>query len=210
MYRYELKFAIDHLRAEAITADILNHPASFSKAFPNRQVNNIYLDTLDFDCFHQNVEGHPNRSKMRLRWYGQSERPTEKSTLEIKHKQAELGWKESFPMNADGVTSKAELMEAVQATRPSLSLLAPTLHNSYQRSYYLSSDEKYRVTIDTEQQFRMPFQGNEPLALTNYPIILELKYAAEDAEFAREITDYLTFRQTKNSKYVTGIETLYL
>jgi len=81
MYRYELKFAIEHLNAEAITANILCHPASFSKAFPDRQVNNIYLDTLDFDCFHQNVDGHPSRSKMRLRWYGQSNLPTQKSIL---------------------------------------------------------------------------------------------------------------------------------
>ncbi|MFK8056222.1 MAG: VTC domain-containing protein [Saprospiraceae bacterium] len=210
MYRYELKFAIDLLEAEAITANILCHPASFSKAFPDRQINNIYLDTLDFDCFHQNVEGHPSRSKMRLRWYGQSDTPTQKSTLEIKHKQAELGWKENFPMDANGIDSKADLMEAVQATRPSMSLLAPTLHNSYQRAYYLSSDEKFRVTIDTEQQFRMPFQRNQPLEMSTYPVILELKYAAEDAEFAREITDYFKFRQTKNSKYVTGIEALYL
>ena len=210
MYRYELKFAIDHLSAEAITANILCHPASFSKAFPDRRVNNIYLDTLDFDCFHQNVEGHPSRSKMRIRWYGISENPTEKSTLEIKHKQAELGWKENFPMDASGTAAKADFMKAVQHTRPSMSLLAPTLHNSYFRSYYLSSDQKFRITIDTEQQFRMPFQNNIPLDLTNYPVILELKYAAEDAEFAREITDYFKFRQTKNSKYVTGIQSLYL
>lgn len=210
MYRYELKFAIDHLSAAAITANILCHPASFTKAFPDRQVNNIYLDTLDFDCFHQNVEGHPRRSKMRLRWYGHHAMPTQSSTLEIKHKQAELGWKENFPMDAGGITTKAGLMEAIQATRSSMSLLVPTLHNTYQRSYYLSADQKFRITIDTDQRFRLPLQQHVPLQIENYPVILELKYAAEDAEFAREITDYFKFRQTKNSKYVTGIESLYL
>ncbi len=210
MYRYELKYAIDHLHAEAITAAILCHPASFSKAFPDRQINNIYLDTLDFDCFHQNVDGNENRSKMRLRWYGQHDTPTTKSTLEIKYKKAELGWKENFQVVSNKLNSAAELMEVVQAVRPSQSLLAPKLHNTYQRAYYLSSDEKFRITIDTEQQFRLPFQELSPVGSRLFPVVLELKYAAEDAQYAREITDHFKFRQTKNSKYVTGIETLYL
>ena len=210
MYRYELKYAIDHLHAAAISEAILCHPASFSKAFPDRQINNIYLDTLDFDCFHQNVDGNENRSKMRLRWYGQHEFPTAKSTLEIKHKKAELGWKENFEVGSANINSAAKLMDAVHAVRPSQSLLAPMLHNTYQRSYYLSSDEKFRVTIDTEQQFRLPFREFSPVNSRRYPVILELKYAAEDAKYAREITNYFKFRHTKNSKYVTGIEALYL
>jgi len=209
MYRYERKYAIDHLNAEAILETILCHPASFSKAFPDRRVNNIYLDTLDFDCFHQNVEGHPNRSKMRLRWYGKSDNPTQNSTLEIKHKQAELGWKENFPIRDKSIFSEVEFLDTIQNTRPSLSILKPTLHNNYKRSYYLSSDQKFRITIDTEQQFRMPFKGFAPLDLNAIPVILELKYAAVDALYAREITDHLKFRQTKNSKYVTGVEALY-
>ena len=210
MYRYELKYAIDYVNADAITAAILTHPASFSKAFPDRQVNNIYLDTLNFDCFHQNVDGNEHRSKMRLRWYGESVSPTPISTLEIKHKKAELGWKENFKVQSNNLNSNTALMEAVHAVRPSPSLLTPVLHNTYQRAYYLSSDEKFRVTIDTEQRFRIPFGVMTPLMTAQIPVILELKYAAEDAAHAREITNYMKFRQTKNSKYVTGVEALYL
>jgi len=166
MYRYELKYAIDYVNADAITAAILTHPASFSKAFPDRQVNNIYLDTLNFDCY--------------------------------------------FKVQSNNLNSNTALMEAVHAVRPSPSLLTPVLHNTYQRAYYLSSDEKFRVTIDTEQRFRIPFGVMTPLMTAQIPVILELKYAAEDAAHAREITNYMKFRQTKNSKYVTGVEALYL
>jgi len=147
---------------------------------------------------------------MRLRWYGETDSPTRTSTLEIKHKQAELGWKESFPITAKSLSTEIAFLKVIQLARPSLSMLKPTLHNNYLRSYYVSSDQKFRITIDTEQRFRLPFRAIEPLDLNYIPVILELKYAAEDAKYAREITDYFKFRQTKNSKYVTGIERLYL
>ena len=53
--RYETKYAVDILDAASIAASILMHPASFSKAYEDRQVNNIYLDSTTFQCFHQNI-----------------------------------------------------------------------------------------------------------------------------------------------------------
>ncbi len=54
--RYEIKFAVDLLDAASITASLMMHPASFKKAYDDRQVNNIYLDSPTFQCFHQNLQ----------------------------------------------------------------------------------------------------------------------------------------------------------
>lgn len=207
--RYEIKFAVDMLDAHSIAASILMHPASFTKAYDDRWVKNIYLDSPTFQCFHQNIEGHPRRKKMRLRWYGESDLPTQKSTLEIKNKDAELGWKDSFPIDGSSIKTSASLLQAVASTGYYQGNLIPTLHNSYYRSYYISQDGLFRITIDTQQAFKIPFTKMKALPLIGYPVIVELKYDQKDADRARDITDYLAFRQTKNSKYTVGIQDLY-
>jgi len=207
--RYEIKYAVELLGAASITSSILMHPASFSKAYEDRQVNNIYLDTSTFQCFHQNIEGHPRRKKMRLRWYGDFDSPTAKSTLEIKNKDAELGWKDSFKVNGDSISDASSLLKAIASTGYYQGNLIPTLHNSYHRAYYISQNGLFRITIDTNQSFKIPFTKMKALPMTRYPIIIELKYDQEHAEKAKEITDYLAFRQTKNSKYTVGVQDLY-
>lgn len=207
--RYEIKYAVDMLDAASIAASILMHPASFKKAYEDRQVNNIYLDSPTFQCFHQNIEGHPRRKKMRLRWYGDFDLPTQKSTLEIKNKDAELGWKDSFAVDGSKIDDNSSLLAAVSTSGYYQGNLIPTLHNSYHRAYYISQDGLFRITLDTEQSFKIPFTKMKALPITGYPIIVELKFDQKDAEKARDITDYLAFRQTKNSKYTVGVQELY-
>ncbi len=206
--RYEIKYAVSHLSHEAIVAQIMTHPASFTTLFPDRQVNNIYFDTPSFNCFHQNVEGHPRRKKMRLRWYGTDRQPTYKSVLEIKQKDKELGWKDTFKISAD-ITDRRSLMAAVNTVGILQSELGPVLHNTYVRSYLLSQDGIFRITVDRVQTFSMPFSGMRSLETTLYPVIIELKFDAEHATRLQDVTRYLNFRQTKNSKYANGVEELY-
>ena len=207
--RYEVKFAVDLLDAASIAASLLMHPASFRKAYEDRQVNNIYMDSPTFQCFHQNIEGHPRRKKIRLRWYGNYETPFKQSTLEIKNKNAELGWKDSFQVDGSSITDSVSLLKVVSSAGFYQGDLVPTLHNSYHRTYYISQNGLFRITLDYNQTFKMPFTNMRPLSITQHPIIVELKYDQKDAERAREITDYLAFRQTKNSKYTVGVTELY-
>ena len=207
--RYEIKYAVEVLDAPSITASILMHPASFTKVYEDRQVNNIYLDSTTFQCFHQNIEGHPKRKKMRLRWYGDSETPSQKSTLEIKNKDAELGWKDTFRIDGTLVNDSTSLLKAIGSSGYYQGNLIPTLHNSYHRSYYISQNGLFRITLDTTQSFKIPFTKMKALPLIDFPVIVELKYDQKNAERAKDITDYLPFRQTKNSKYTVGVQDLY-
>lgn len=207
--RYEVKFAVDVLDVESIRASLLMHPASFQKAYPDRQVNNIYLDSPTFQCFHQNIEGHPRRKKMRLRWYGDFDLPTLNSTLEIKNKEVELGWKDSFKVDGSSIKDSSSLLQAVAKSGYYQGNLIPTLHNCYHRSYYVSLDGLFRITLDTFQSFKIPFTKMKALPIRNYPVIVELKYDQSNSDKAKDITDYLAFRQTKNSKYTNGVQELY-
>ncbi len=80
--------------------------------------------------------------------------------------------------------------------------------NSYQRAYYLSQDKRFRITIDHDLGFA-PFLWNTP-ANKLYPsptpaVVLELKYDVDHDDLAKDIFDHLPFRQTKNSKFMEGI-----
>jgi len=139
--RYELKYSVSHLSPEAIREELLTHPASFTELFPDRQVNNIYFDSSIFHCFHQNVEGHPRRKKMRLRWYGKEALPLSGSVLEIKQKDKELGWKDSYKVESS-ITDSATLMDAVSKQGMSSTDLQPVLKNTYLRSYLISHEKQ--------------------------------------------------------------------
>jgi len=64
----------------------------------NRNVNNIYLDTSEFDCFNLNVDGSASRSKFRIRWYGETTGIVAKPKLEVKSKENLVGAKEAYPL----------------------------------------------------------------------------------------------------------------
>lgn len=207
--RYELKYTIQHLSYDAVKSSLMCHPASFTMLYPDRRINNYYFDTPDFLCFHQNIDGLPNRKKLRLRWYGDYSLPTKNSTLELKIKERELGYKELFPIENE-ISSKANLMDEVSATGKFTSELNPVLKNTYERSYFISADKKYRVTIDRDQAFAIPFSDMRTIGIKQYPIILEIKFDKKDIDGISNITDFLPYRQSKNSKYATGVEEIYM
>ena len=73
IYRYELKYALQESDLVNLYAIISQHPSSFKTAFPDRTVNNIYFDNVNFQCCFENLDGISERTKIRYRWYGEEE-----------------------------------------------------------------------------------------------------------------------------------------
>ena len=96
--RHEYKYAITDLGIDAVRNMVRFHPMGFKKAYPDRQVNNYYLDTLELNYFYQNIDGISKRRKFRYRWYDDYTNIKEVQ-LEIKFKENELGWKEHISAN---------------------------------------------------------------------------------------------------------------
>lgn len=182
------------------------HPAGFRPLFPQRRVNNIYFDTPELEEFYQNVAGNPQRRKHRLRWYGHESRQLEKTVFEIKIKDNELGRKES---HATGDVAWTDLRDHFNSI-PALQYLPlrPVLVNSYERTYWGTANEKFRITIDWDLNFA-PFNWLSPPvhlhSLADEAVIVELKYDQQHDAEAQDIFAHLPFRLSKNSKYVTGI-----
>lgn len=209
--RYERKYQITHLSKFAVEQAVRLHPAGFRKIFPNRQVNNIYFDTPDYQTCRANIAGNNQRKKYRLRWYGTDLTQITNPQLEIKIKHNELGRKEvqSFPNYALTNLQKltAEVNRHLSMTNFQVSIFKPTLLNTYQRSYFGTSNGKFRITVDSDLQFYPPLHKSafQQSPFIEKKVILELKYEEVDDNLVSEILRYLPFRQTKSSKYVTGI-----
>jgi len=86
--------------------------------------------------------------------------------------------------------------------------LKPVLLNTYQRSYWVTSNQKIRLTIDWDMSFHQLFKDPKfnKFNLKDASVIVELKYPEDQETEASRIMQHLPFRLTKQSKYVEGIE----
>ena len=206
--RFERKYKIDHLSKYAVEQAVKLHPAGFQKIFPDRQVNSIYFDTPDYQTGLQNIVGVNQRKKYRLRWYGTDLQQIPNPRFETKIKHNELGTKRIILLDDTQLNDLNMITQEVnEQLLNRLFILYPTLLNTYQRSYFGTPDGRFRITVDWDLQFYPPLHkaafSQQPILQPS--VILELKYAENEDDPAREIFRYLPFRQTKNSKYVTGI-----
>ena len=219
--RYETKFTISQLNFNEIKNIIKSHPAVFEEVYLKRNVNNIYFDNSNLTSFIDNIEGERDRKKVRIRWYGNLFGLNKNPALEIKFKTGQLGWKKRFKLNHFNLNrhnhfnykktfKSLEENKLFETHKLDLPFLTPSLLNSYQRTYYLSFDKKYRITVDNNLLFYSinPICNFFKTFTDEDKVVIELKYDEKDADGASNITNFLPFRVTKNSKYVVGIERL--
>lgn len=206
--RYERKYRILGLSLAEVEQLLNAHPASFRSLYPDRQVNSIYLDTVDYHTWNQNVMGQNERKKYRIRWYGPLASHVSSPQFEIKQKHNELGWKEILPLADFNLENPESAYREIFQKHPELSQLEARLINSYTRSYLISFDGKFRLTLDRTMRFYSPdtIKTESLYSEIDPGIILEIKYEEENDKQIHTITQYLPFRQTKHSKYVQGVQ----
>lgn len=217
-YRYERKFVIENGDLAQIEALIFAHPALFNEIYQGRFINNIYLDSYNYQAYYDNVTGVSERRKFRLRWYGDSFREAINPSLEVKCKKAEVGTKlvynlPSFTLeNAITIDSLLSDMRAdnlPEEINCTLNMLQFSFINRYYRRYYRSADGRYRLTLDSKLAYAvvdscritLPVKWDRPPKL-----ILELKYDRSDNADADRISNFFQYRLSKSSKYISGIE----
>ncbi len=218
--RYERKLLPAGYAHPEVLALIRQHPSGFHETYPPRWVNNLYLDSPGLDDYHNHVTGLAERSKSRIRWYGDLRGPISKPVFERKRKQGTLSGKltsavPSLALNGGLDEPKLRAMLNGLGTENPLSRCLdhrhPTLINRYHRHYYLSGDGRVRLTVDSDLAFYAPDHTAAALASrapADYAVVIELKYAPTDAECAADIANWFPCRIARCSKYVLGIEAI--
>lgn len=220
--RYERKFQLSGLTLPQVELLVKHHPALFREIYPPRYVNNIYCDSVDMKSYFDNVAGVFERTKARVRWYGDLFGRIEEPVLELKIKNGLLGTKEFYPLHSFLIRERFSVQiiadiitisDIPETLRLKLQTLRPVLLNQYRRQYFRSADRNYRITIDTDLRFYRIDNYDNPFlhqVRDKSRIILELKYKKEMDDNVDVITNAFPFRLTKSSKYVSAIQGIYV
>ena len=101
-----------------------------------------------------------------------------------------------------------------EIVRQDICCLSNTLFNRYFRYYYVSRDKNYRLILDCELTF---FKAHDILLNTfahhqnnQHTFVIELKYEVDQDQIANKVASYFPFRVTRNTKYVEGVERVYV
>ena len=168
-YRFEKKFFIPFYYQEFIYEIIANSPSRFIEIFKERDINNIYMDTLNYDIFKENIDGLSNRNKLRIRWYGEKYGNI-KGNLEIKSKKGNVGKKTSYKIdnfnfnaNSDFRDIKSQILKnnIPRSLKEYFMRCSPTLFNRYSRRYFLSVNKKitkFQIPLKIIYSFRIVFR----------------------------------------------------
>lgn len=216
-FRYEIKFTCGALEQPALEAEFRCLHALFRPVYAPRRVNSIYFDSPGYRDLYDNVSGLPDRSKLRLRWYG-SDPAKAMCTLEYKAKQGLLGTKQSVRLSQplDLTTISWRALRAKIAEEPLGSLEPIFLESnmataliSYERDYYVSASNEVRLTVDrsieTFAQIGRPTPNLHWKLTTDPVIVAELKADAHHRDALVQACNEFPLRPSAHSKYTTAM-----
>ena len=215
--RQEIKFVARTDKLTRLQHWVNHHSAGFTSAYPDRRINNVYFDTFNQLAYAENLAGGSARTKLRYRWYGDSKGP-DHGVLERKCKRNYFGWKIRYPV-AESPYHEGDHWRAIIASLRRVlpadgsEWLAenpnPVMINRYSRSYFLSADEKIRVTIDTaqsvwDQRFK-PYPNFLHRANLPETLVVEIKFDRHDRDIASQVIQGMPLRVSRHSKYMVGV-----
>jgi len=217
--RFERKFVTDSMSAGDLDTILRVHPSGFRIAYPDRWINNFYFDSENLTCFQDHTRGCRSRAKFRIRWYGDLQQERARPVLEIKRKTGMVGSKLRFPLPEfdsrkglynDGLKNLIRKADIDPRIIGWIEPMYAVVGNRYLRTYFLTADGDFRMTVDRNIQFlRIPSRpGRLETPIEESTVLLELKYQNELDDRANAVTQNLPLRINRNSKYILGVENL--
>ena len=215
-WRYEKKYLIDKSERIYVQELIRNNKFLFKEKFKKRKVRSIYFDDLNFSSYYENIEGLSDRTKYRLRWYGDTFKESSNAQFEFKIKCNKTNSKEIFKVNNIHFDIKDNCKTILEKTLNSinnnefkyiLKKLRPIVFVEYERIYFESFCRNIRLTYDNKLSFRRASNPRIKSSIFKYDVI-EIKYASYNEEKFLKYIPYFQKRATRNSKYINAIHYL--
>ena len=196
-WRHETKYRIDSHGIRDIENIIKDCNCFIVKLFPERKINNIYFDTINYKAYLDNIIGISSRKKYRIRWYGDDMLHGVNPNLEIKIKNSSVNRKILNKVNnfelRELLAEKSRIDEIISISKKKkiLSGMLPVLINTYKRKYYTTVNRKFRITLD----YHLKYYKVEDVInkykyhYNNDSIIVEIKYNVGNEIYLNGITD---------------------
>lgn len=198
--RYERKYRISGHDFHQVRQNILLNPIGFHKSYPDRWINSLYFDHLDFKSWSENLDGISERTKWRIRWYGKDLEDVTKPRLEEKIRNNALGTKRHSKiemLDLQDISISPQIKDLMERK-----MVQPVVIVRYLRSYFESHNRKVRATIDRNLTY-YPIHSNKVVmsCINDEAIILEIKYDQEEDHYIDQCLQYIPYRWGKNSKF---------
>ncbi len=213
-YRFERKWVFNNNFLDVYN-NLLKSKFLFRTNFPDRTVNSIYFDDFKNSCVSENLAGVNEKTKFRLRWYGKNNHILKNPKLEFKVKKNFMNYKiiKDLKILNNFDLRKTKNVNFITKTVNSIykiKTLIPVSTTHYDRSYFLSSNNLVRSTLD--KQLKVSKFNNDffiPIFKKFNKIILELKYEKKYDEYVRKNINDISSRYSKNSKYIYSMMNYY-
>ena len=87
---------------------------------------------------------------------------------------------------------------------------SPSIISRYRREYFISKNNRFRITLDDYQMIANPKNINYMKSLNpiHEKVIVEIKFSPEFFKYVNDLTNDLNLRLTKNSKYANSLKAL--
>ena len=218
--RIEVKFVVNDIYHDILLNWLHLHSEGFTSPYPDRWVDNIYVDTYDLAAYAENLSGVSSRTKVRYRWYGESVYP-DSGTLEVKQRRNLFGWKFRFKIDKSPYiegsswrTIRELLLDQLppEGKRWLDANPLPVMINRYFRKYFISGENDVRVTLDSRQKvMEQRFKAYPNFTHSaNIPeiLVVEFKFDRKHYDKASHILQGIPVRRGRHSKYITGVKAI--
>ncbi|MDB9820617.1 VTC domain-containing protein [bacterium] len=190
-WRFEKKFTCAGWQISDLKLTLIRQ--GFRCVFPERRVNSIYFDDHKLSNYYDNLLGISERTKYRLRFYG--ERAYNNPRFEKKIKESDFNTKETIKF-------LGELQDFKSLKFPGKGDLQPLTHVSYSRDYFFNSLTGVRVTIDKDLIYASLLSGT---SILDRELVVEFKSDQDNPVL--NVPKILSIN-TRNSKYCKSISRL--
>ncbi len=205
--RFEKKWLISNTTKDTICVAFYRSNFFFRDIHETRQVNTIYYDDSKLSSLRENIDGTYDKTKYRLRWYGDRE-TIKNPQFEIKIKKGYVTKKKVFKLNIESPILFSQknsevLIENIKNKVVKLNKsLYPILSTHYYRDYFLSSNNKIRATLDYNFRNSILYgYQNINFLKNNQNFIIEMKYSRDYDSFVKKNIAFISSRLSKSSKY---------
>jgi len=207
--RNEIKFVGNIIYLQDVLLWIKMNKYSFNNIYDKRKVNSIYFDSFDGVCYEDNITGHSSRTKLRVRWYDDNR----SLHFELKRKRNSFGWKLIEKFSPEFNIKDVLIIDLSELIRKELPMKyqyyidiysEPTVLVSYDREYFLSSNDKIRITVDTNQKFTDLTNGSVDMHEEFDTFVVEFKFHSDDYGAVSNMIENFPLRLSKNSKYINA------